>query len=179
MRGEYPLCIKDMAGDCVDSSQNVRSREPAAANLVADRDKDAMPPPAYRALADFVNAARAGLALPGRPCNVGAIFVKEPEALLAVRGTVAAALSALLVALALPALGCNAMSGSADCGPYGFLPGYGEAPGGDARRGGSLPSMSTLGGDLTKSFEQPGTIGAVTFGAGGRRCSGMFRSANC
>ena len=95
------------------------------------------------------------------------------------KGMVAAALAALVVALAVPARGCNAMSGSAECGPYGFLPGYGEGSSADARRGGSLPSMSTLGGDLTKSFEQPGTIGAVTFGSGGRRCSGMFRSVNC
>jgi hypothetical protein len=119
------------------------------------------------------------LALTGRACNVGATFVMEPEALVLVRGMMAAVLTALVVALAVPARGCNAMSGSADCGPYGFLPGYGEGGSGDARRSGSMPSMSTLGGDLTKSFDRPGTIGAVTFGGGGRACSGMFRSVNC
>jgi len=41
-----------------------------------------------------------------------------------------------------------------------------------------LSPVSTLGGDLTGS-DRPGTIGAVTFGSGGRRCSGMFRSVNC
>lgn len=91
----------------------------------------------------------------------------------------ALALAALVVAAAVPARGCNAMSGSADCGPYGFLPGYGEGSSSDTRRGGALPPMSTLGGDLTRSYEQPGTIGAVTFGSGGRKCSGMFRSVNC
>lgn len=107
----------------------------------------------------------------------------EPRALM-VRplmsfGLPTAALVAIAIALAIPARGCNAMSGSADCGPYGFLPGYGEGSGSSGRSGGSLPPMSTLGGDLTKSFEQPGTIGAVTFGSGGRKCSGMFRSVNC
>jgi hypothetical protein len=95
------------------------------------------------------------------------------------KGLAVGTLTALALALAVPALGCNAMSGSADCGPYGFLPGYGEGSGSDSRRGGSLPSMSTLGGDLSRSFDQPGTIGAVTFGSGGRKCSGMFRSVNC
>ncbi len=90
----------------------------------------------------------------------------------------AAVILVSLAAFAGPARGCNAMSGSADCGPYGFLPGYGEGSGSERGRG-SLPPMSTLGGDLTRSFEQPGTIGAVTFGSGGRRCSGMFRSVNC
>jgi hypothetical protein len=98
---------------------------------------------------------------------------------LMLRGLSVAALLAIALAFAVPARGCNAMSGSADCGPYGFLPGYGEGVSGDARRGGSLPPMSTLGGDLSRSFDQPGTIGAVTFGSGGRKCSGMFRSVNC
>ena len=95
------------------------------------------------------------------------------------RGLSLAALVAVALALAVPARGCNAMSGSADCGPYGFLPGYGEGSGGGGRSAGALPSMSTLGGDLSRSFERPGTIGAVTFGSGGRKCSGMFRSVNC
>ncbi|MGV3635307.1 MAG: hypothetical protein ACO1NY_13235, partial [Pseudorhodoplanes sp.] len=60
-----------------------------------------------------------------------------------------AALVAIALALAIPARGCNAMSGSADCGPYGFLPGYGEGSSGSSRSGGSWPPMSTLGGDLT------------------------------
>jgi hypothetical protein len=96
------------------------------------------------------------------------------------KGMTAAALMTIVIALAIPARGCNAMSGSAGCdGPYGFLPGYGDGPSTGARSGGALPSMSTLGGDLSGSFERPGTIGAVTFGSGGRKCSGMFRSVNC
>ena len=98
---------------------------------------------------------------------------------LMVRGLSFAALVAIALALVVPARGCNAMSGGADCGSYGFLPGYGEGSGARGRSGGSLPSMSTLGGDLSRSFEQPGTIGAVTFGGGGRKCSGMFRSVSC
>jgi hypothetical protein len=97
-----------------------------------------------------------------------------------VKGMSAAALMAIALALVVPARGCNAMSGSAGCdGSYGFLPGYGEGRSSDTRRGGALPPMSTLGGDLTGSFERPGTMGAVTFGSGGRKCSGMFRSVNC
>ena len=97
-----------------------------------------------------------------------------------VKGMAAAALMTIALAFAIPAKGCNAMSGRAGCdAPYGGLPGYRDGPSGDARRGGTLPSMSTLGGDLTGSFERPGTIGAVTFGSGGRKCSGMFRSVNC
>jgi hypothetical protein len=85
----------------------------------------------------------------------------------------------MALAVSVPARGCNAMSGSLNCdGPYGFLPGYGEGRD-DARRGGSLPAMSTLGGDLSGTFDRPGTIGAVTFGSGGRKCSGIFRSVNC
>lgn len=103
----------------------------------------------------------------------------EPGTSMLAKGMAAAALAALVVALAVPARGCNAMSGSIDCGPYGFLPGYGEGSSGDTRRGGSLPSMSTLGGDLSGTYDRPGTIGAVTFGSGGRKCSGMFRSVNC
>ena len=95
-----------------------------------------------------------------------------------VRGLAGVALVALAVALSIPARGCNAMSGSADCGPYGFLPGVGEGLYNDPRRG-SLPPMSTLGGDLSGTYDRPGTIGAVTFGSGGRKCSGMFRSVNC
>lgn len=97
-----------------------------------------------------------------------------------VKGMAAAALMTVALALAVPALGCNAMSGSAGCdGPYGYLPGYRDGPSGSTRGSGALPPMSTLGGDLTGSFERPGTIGAVTFGSGGRKCSGMFRSVNC
>jgi hypothetical protein len=73
---------------------------------------------------------------------------------------------------------CNAMTGSLNCAsPQGFLPGVGEGSG-SARRSGNLPGMSTLGGDLTGG-DRPGTLGAVTFGSGGRKCSGMFRSVDC
>jgi hypothetical protein len=97
-----------------------------------------------------------------------------------VKGIGAAALMTIALALAVPAQGCNAMSGSAGCdGPYGYLPGYRDGSPSGGRGSGALPSMSTLGGDLTGSFERPGTIGAVTFGSGGRKCSGMFRSVNC
>ncbi|MGD9921916.1 MAG: hypothetical protein AB7V13_10770 [Pseudorhodoplanes sp.] len=92
----------------------------------------------------------------------------------------AAALLAV-IAVAAPAQGCNAMSGSLNCGgPIGFLPGVGEGGYRDTgtRRGGSIAPMSTLGGDLTGT-SQPGTIGAITFGRDGRKCSGMFRSVNC
>jgi hypothetical protein len=96
------------------------------------------------------------------------------------KGMTGAALMTIVIALAIPARGCNAMSGSAGCdGPYGYLPGYRDGPSGSTRGSGALPSMSTLGGDLSGSFERPGTIGAVTFGSGGRKCSGMFRSVNC
>lgn len=98
------------------------------------------------------------------------------------RGVRALAIWAALIVsagLSAKAMACNAMSGSVDCGPYGFLPGYGETRSDDTRRGGTLPSMSTLGGDLSGSFDRPGTIGAITFGSGGRKCSGMFRSVNC
>lgn len=90
-------------------------------------------------------------------------------------------LAALSVAVAVPAAapGCNAMSGSSNC-DIGFLPGVGEGTrDSGVRSGGSLPAMSTLGGDLSGTYDRPGTIGAVTFGSGGRRCSGMFRSVGC
>ena len=71
------------------------------------------------------------------------------------------------------------MTGSLNCGgPSGFLPGVGEGLYGNSGRSGNLPPVSTLGGDLA-SGDRPGTIGAVTFGSGGRKCSGMFRSVNC
>jgi hypothetical protein len=54
----------------------------------------------------------------------------------------------------------------------------GEGLYGNSGRSGNLPPVSTLGGDLTGS-DRSGTIGAITFGSGGRRCSGMFRSVNC
>ena len=93
---------------------------------------------------------------------------------------IAAAVIVAALAVSAPVRGCNAMSGSINC-DYGFLPGYGEGNPRDsgARRGGALPPMSTLGGDLTGTFDRPGTIGAVTFGHDGRKCSGMFRSVNC
>lgn len=73
---------------------------------------------------------------------------------------------------------CNSMTGSLNCAsPQGFLPGVGEGSG-SARRSGNLPGISTLGGDLTGG-DRPGTLGAVTFGSGGRKCSGMFRSVDC
>lgn len=96
-----------------------------------------------------------------------------------VRGIAIAA--ALAAAIAIPAVapGCNAMSGSAGC-DIGFLPGVGEgARDNSGRRGGNLPSMSTLGGDLSGTYDRPGTIGAISFGSGGRKCSGMFRSVDC
>lgn len=74
---------------------------------------------------------------------------------------------------------CNSMTGSLNCAsPEGFLPGVGEGGGSNARRSGNLPGVSTLGGDLVGG-DTPGTFGAITFGSGGRRCSGMFRSVNC
>jgi hypothetical protein len=91
------------------------------------------------------------------------------------------AASLLSIGLAVPASaqGCNSMTGSLNCGgPSGFLPGVGEGLYGNSGRSGSLPPVSTLGGDLTGS-DRPGTIGAVTFGSGGRKCSGMFRSIDC
>ncbi len=96
-----------------------------------------------------------------------------------VKALAGVALMVVAFTFAPAARGCNAMSGSSGCdGPYGFLPGYGESSSNDTRRGGALPPMSTLGGDLTGS-DRPGTMGAVTFGSGGRKCSGMFRSVNC
>jgi hypothetical protein len=92
-----------------------------------------------------------------------------------------AAVSILSAALIVSALAqsCNSMTGSLNCGgPSGFLPGVGEGLYGNSGRSGNLPPVSTLGGDLTGS-DRPGTIGAITFGSGGRRCSGMFRSVNC
>lgn len=89
-----------------------------------------------------------------------------------------AVLSAALIVSAL-AQSCNSMTGSLNCGgPSGFLPGVGEGLYGNSGRAGNLPPVSTLGGDLAGS-DRPGTIGAVTFGGNGRRCSGMFRSVNC
>jgi hypothetical protein len=96
-----------------------------------------------------------------------------------VRGVAIAA--ALIAAMAVPAVapGCNAMSGSTGC-DIGFLPGVGEGSRDTgSRRGGALPPMSTLGGDLSGTYDRPGTMGAVTFGSGGRKCSGMFRSVGC
>jgi hypothetical protein len=92
--------------------------------------------------------------------------------------TIAAILSAVFAVSAL-AQSCNSMTGSLNCGgPSGFLPGVGEGLYGNSGRSGNLPPVSTLGGDLTGS-DRSGTIGAITFGSGGRRCSGMFRSVNC
>ena len=99
------------------------------------------------------------------------------------RVIVAAVFCAVVVASPMPsplAQVCNSMSGSLNCAsPEGFLPGVGEGSGGGGRRTGNLPGVSTLGGDLMGGGDQPGTIGAITFGSGGRRCSGMFRSVNC
>ncbi len=89
-----------------------------------------------------------------------------------------AILSAALIVSAL-AQSCNSMTGSLNCGgPSGFLPGVGEGLYGNSGRSGNLPPVSTLGGDLTGG-DRPGTLGAITFGGDGRRCSGMFRSVNC
>jgi hypothetical protein len=92
-----------------------------------------------------------------------------------------AATAILSAGLAVSALAqtCNSMTGSLNCGgPSGFLPGVGEGLYGNSGRSGNLPPVSTLGADLTGG-DRPGTIGAITFGSGGRRCSGMFRSVNC
>ncbi len=95
------------------------------------------------------------------------------------RRVIAAVLMSAVLAVPAMAQGCNSMTGSLNCGgPSGFLPGVGEGLYGGSGRSGNLPPVSTLGGDLTGS-DRPGTIGAVTFGSGGRRCSGMFRSVNC
>ncbi|MET0445228.1 MAG: hypothetical protein ABW151_11700 [Pseudorhodoplanes sp.] len=94
------------------------------------------------------------------------------------RVILAALFSAFLVVSPLAQV-CNSMSGSLNCGaPSGFLPGVGEASDSGSRRAGNLPPLSTLGGDLAGG-ERPGTIGGITIGSGGRRCSGMFRSVNC
>ena len=92
-----------------------------------------------------------------------------------------AAAAVLSAAFAVSALAqtCNSITGRLNCGaPSGFLPGVGESRDSNTWRSGNLPPVSTLGGDLTGS-DRPATIGAITFGSGGRNCSGMFRSVNC
>jgi hypothetical protein len=96
------------------------------------------------------------------------------------RRIVAAAFLSATLAVSAPAQICNSMTGSLNCGgPSGFLPGVGEGLyGSSGRASGNLPGVSTLGGDLTGG-DRPGTLGAITFGGDGKRCSGMFRSVNC
>ena len=95
------------------------------------------------------------------------------------RRVLTASLFSAVLAVSALAQTCNSMTGSLNCGgASGFLPGVGEGLYGNSGRSGNLSPVSTLGGDLTGS-DRPGTIGAVTFGGGGRRCSGMFRSVNC
>jgi hypothetical protein len=95
------------------------------------------------------------------------------------RRLIAASLMCAVLAAPAMAQSCNSMTGSLNCGgPSGFLPGVGEGLYGGSARAGNVPPVSTLGGDLTGG-DRPGTIGAITFGGGGRRCSGMFRSVNC
>jgi hypothetical protein len=98
------------------------------------------------------------------------------------RVVLAAAFSLVVVASPLAQV-CNSMTGSLKCGsaPRGYLPGVGEGLDSAANPSSAVAPLSTLGSDIigAEGGDQPGTIGAITFGSGGRRCSGLFRSVNC
>jgi hypothetical protein len=92
----------------------------------------------------------------------------------------------LLYALAF-AQSCNTLAGGQDCGrparggPIDFSrPNYSSDP--RDRAGGDyltpFSSTSNFGSELSGNY-RPATLGAVTFGGGGARCGGLFRSGPC
>ena len=105
--------------------------------------------------------------------------------------TCLAAVAICLVSAAAAAQSCNTLIGGSDCG----------APSRSSRGGPidfSKPNIDTdartrSGYDMPSSFsgvrpgmgtalslgDSPATIGAITFGGGGSRCGGLFRSGSC
>ena len=81
---------------------------------------------------------------------------------------------------------CNTLAGGSNCaapargGPIDFSkPNY-SGDGRDSAGSYLTPfSGSTgVGNELSGNYA-PATLGAVTFGGGGARCGGLFRSGNC
>jgi len=98
------------------------------------------------------------------------------------RGVIIAA-TMLLCVLAAAAIAdsCDTLTGNIDCN-RGRQNQY-SAGGSQARHAGERQSIQArpfqgLGSDLS-SAEPPATFGAITFGADGRRCSGLFRTGSC
>ena len=97
---------------------------------------------------------------------------------------IAAAISLCGLDLAATADGCDTLTGRVKCNPdrrgESLTPSGRDLP---ARRVDdrwtiqSRPFQS-LGGELSNA-ERPATLGAITFGGDGRRCSGLFRSRPC
>jgi hypothetical protein len=83
---------------------------------------------------------------------------------------------------------CNTLSGGANCAPptKGGPIDYSIRNSDDSPRGyggGYMTSFSGsssggLGNELSGNYA-PTTFGAISFGAGGSRCSGLFRSRSC
>jgi len=101
----------------------------------------------------------------------------------------AAAVSALLSGSA-AAQSCNTLIGGSDCGvpkrggPIDFSkPNYDRD---DRSNNGFMTPFSgsggigsgSIGSELSGNYA-PATIGAITFGGGGARCGGLFRSRSC
>jgi hypothetical protein len=98
----------------------------------------------------------------------------------------AAAAISLLTGLA-AAQSCNTLSGGSTCGAptRGGPIDYSKSNRVDNVRGGGDNFMNSfsgsrvgLGNELSGNYA-PTTFGAITFGGGGARCSGLFRSYSC
>lgn len=79
---------------------------------------------------------------------------------------------------------CNTMTGGTNCnagrgGPIDYStpgPVQDRSAQGRAYQSGGVQS---IGGSLSQGDDPPATLGAITFGANGRRCGGLFRSGQC
>jgi len=96
----------------------------------------------------------------------------------------AGVLALLLVSGWAAAQSCRTLSGGPCNAPTTGTPidysdlkgGYGG--GGDNHMNAFSGSNSGLGNELSGNYA-PATFGAITFGGGGARCSGLFRSRDC
>lgn len=99
----------------------------------------------------------------------------------AMRLGIAATILLCMLAAAAVADSCDTLTGKIDCN-RGRQNQY-SAGGSQARHAGERQTIHArpfqgLGGELFNA-EPPATLGAITFGGDGRRCSGLFRTTRC
>jgi hypothetical protein len=97
------------------------------------------------------------------------------------RGVIAATILLCVLAATAIADSCDTLTGNIDCN-RGRQNQY-SAGGSQARHAGERQTIQArpfqgLGGELSNA-EPPATLGAITFGGDGRRCSGLFRTTRC